>query len=152
MDAGFEGWHLYTACKLTFTHFYKPQGGSTVFVVLTLTSQSGVLGVLELGRGPGLRYDIGCDIVSSSGALTLAPPTPTDCATADDRAAQPTPDAWMERFQQGYRSQDAAWLAAVAAKTSHGPSAYDGYATDAVIDAALASLASGRTQSVQQET
>jgi hypothetical protein len=24
MDTGFEGWHLYTACKLTFTHFYKP--------------------------------------------------------------------------------------------------------------------------------
>jgi hypothetical protein len=24
MDTGFEGWHLYTACKLTFTHFYQP--------------------------------------------------------------------------------------------------------------------------------
>ena len=24
MDTGFEAWHLYTACKLTFTHFYQP--------------------------------------------------------------------------------------------------------------------------------
>jgi hypothetical protein len=23
MDTGFEGWHLYTACKLTFTHLYQ---------------------------------------------------------------------------------------------------------------------------------
>jgi myo-inositol 2-dehydrogenase/D-chiro-inositol 1-dehydrogenase len=126
--------------------------GSTVIVVLTLTSQSGVLGVIELGRGPWLQYDIDCGIVSSAGALTLAPPTATDRVTADAGAAQPTPAAWMERFEQAYRSQDAAWLAAVAAKTSNGPSAYDGYATNAVMDAALASLASGRAQFVLQET
>jgi myo-inositol 2-dehydrogenase/D-chiro-inositol 1-dehydrogenase len=126
--------------------------GSTVTVVVTLTSRSGVLGVMELSRGPGLQYDIGCDIVASCGALTLASPTLTDRVTADGHAAQPTPDAWMERFQRAYRSQDTAWLAAVAAKSTTGPSAYDGYATNAVIDAALASLASGRTQSVRQET
>jgi myo-inositol 2-dehydrogenase / D-chiro-inositol 1-dehydrogenase len=126
--------------------------GSTVIVVLTLTSPSGVLGVVELGRGPGLQYDIGCDIVGSSGALTLTPPAQTDRVTADGRAAQSTPDAWMERFHRAYRSQDGAWLAAVAAKSYIGPSAYDGYASNAVIDAALASLASGRTQSVLQET
>lgn len=127
------------------------QDGSTVTVVLTLTSRSGVLGVVELGRGPGLKYDIGCDIVGSCGALSLTSPTLTDCATADDHVAQPMPDGWMERFHAAYRSQDAAWLAAVAAKSNIGSSAYDGYATNAVIDAALASLASGRTQPVQQE-
>lgn len=126
--------------------------GSTVTVVVTLTSQSGVLGVMELGRGPGLHYDIGCDVVASCGALSLASPTLTERVTADGRDAQPTPDAWMERFYRAYRSQDAAWLTAVAAKSLTGPSAYDGYATNAVIDAALASLASGRTQSVRQET
>ncbi|MDT5348946.1 MAG: myo-inositol 2-dehydrogenase / D-chiro-inositol 1-dehydrogenase [Mycobacterium sp.] len=125
------------------------QDGSTVTVVLTLTSQSGVLGVMELVRGPGLKYDIGCDIVGSCGALTLAPPA--DHTTAEGHAAQPNPDAWMERFHGAYRSQDAAWLAAVAAGSIAGPSAYDGYATNAVIDAALASLASGRTESVLQQ-
>ncbi|KLO28424.1 hypothetical protein ABH37_06290 [Mycobacterium haemophilum] len=128
------------------------QDASTVTVVLTLTSQSGVLGVMELGRGPGLKYDIGCDIVGSNGALTLTPPARPNRVTADGHGAQPTPDAWMQRFHQAYRSQDASWLAAVAAKSTIGPSAYDGYATNAVIDAALASLATGRTQSVQQES
>ncbi|ORV96042.1 MULTISPECIES: Gfo/Idh/MocA family protein [Mycobacterium] len=125
------------------------QDESTVTVVVTLTTHSGVLGVMELGRGPGLQYDIGCDIVTSGGALTLASPTQTDRATADGRAARPTPDAWMERFHRAYRSQDAAWLAAVAAKsTTEGATAYDGYATNTVIDAALASLATGHTQPV----
>jgi myo-inositol 2-dehydrogenase / D-chiro-inositol 1-dehydrogenase len=130
------------------------QDGSTVAVVLMLTSQSGVLGVVKLGRGPGLHYDIGCDIVSSCGALTLVPPAPTDCVMVDDvddLVAQPIRGAWVERFHGAYRSQDAAWLAAVAAKSNTGPSAYDGYATNAVIDAALASLASGRTHPVDQD-
>ncbi|MDT5172551.1 MAG: myo-inositol 2-dehydrogenase / D-chiro-inositol 1-dehydrogenase, partial [Mycobacterium sp.] len=80
------------------------QDGAAVIVVLTLASQSGVLGVMELGRGPGLSYDIGCDIVGSAGALTL---TPADRERADDHAAQPHTEAWMQRFAQAYRTQDA---------------------------------------------
>ncbi len=112
--------------------------GDTVIVVVTLTSQSGVLGVMELGRGPGLQYDIGCDIVGSRGAITLTSPAPTD--------------DWMQRFYEAYRAQDAAWLAAVAGKTFTGASAYDGYACNTVIDAALAALASGRAEPVRQDT
>jgi myo-inositol 2-dehydrogenase/D-chiro-inositol 1-dehydrogenase len=124
------------------------QDGSSVTVVVTLTSQSGVLGVMELGRGPAMPYDIGCEVIGSHGALTLA--SRTDPLAADGSATQPKPDAWMERFGQAYRAEDAAWLAAVAAKSNTGASAYDGYATNVVIDAALAALASGRTQAVRQ--
>jgi myo-inositol 2-dehydrogenase / D-chiro-inositol 1-dehydrogenase len=114
------------------------QDGSTVTVVLTLTSQSGVLGVMELGRGPGMAYDIGCEILGSRGSLTLASPAPTD--------------DWTQRFRGAYRAQNDAWLQAVAAKSSTGPSAYDGYATNVVVNAALTALASGRPQTVQQQT
>lgn len=113
--------------------------GSTVFVVLTLTSRSGVLGVMELGRGPGLEYDIGCEIIGSSGVLTLASPDPTAPR-----------ESWMQRFHGAYRSQDAAWLAGVTAESLTGASSYDGYATNVVIDAALTSLASGRPQPVER--
>ncbi|ASL18324.1 Gfo/Idh/MocA family protein [Mycobacterium intracellulare] len=123
--------------------------GSTVIVVLTLISRSGVIGVIELARGPGLNYEIGCDIVGANGTLSL--PRVTDGTTADSIGAQGKPDAWMERFYEAYRAQDAAWLAAVSAQTFTGPSAYDGYVTNVVIDAALAARASGRTQSVLQE-
>jgi myo-inositol 2-dehydrogenase/D-chiro-inositol 1-dehydrogenase len=124
------------------------QDGAAVIVVLTLASQSGVLGVMELGRGPGLSYDIGCDIVGSAGALTL---TPADRERADDHAAQPHTEAWMQRFAQAYRTQDAEWLTAIATDSAVGASARDGYATNAVIDAALASLASGRAEPIIQD-
>jgi myo-inositol 2-dehydrogenase / D-chiro-inositol 1-dehydrogenase len=126
------------------------QDESTVTVVLTLTARSGLLGVVELGRGPAMQYDIGCDIVGSHGALALA--SGADHTAADNAASQPKPDAWMERFHGAYRAQDTAWVQAVAARSNTGASAYDGYATNAVIDAALAALASGRAQSVRQET
>jgi myo-inositol 2-dehydrogenase/D-chiro-inositol 1-dehydrogenase len=112
--------------------------GSGVTVVLTLTSRSGVVGVIELSRGPGLLYDIGCEVVGSCGTLALAPLAPTD--------------DWLKRFHQAYRSQDAAWLDAVAARSpTEGASAYDGYATNAVIEAALAALAGGSPHPVRQE-
>jgi myo-inositol 2-dehydrogenase / D-chiro-inositol 1-dehydrogenase len=115
---------------------------SAVIVVLTLISQSGVLGVMELVRGPGLTYDIGCDVIGSAGALTLAP--------SDGGSGDPHAEAWMARFARAYRAQDAAWLAATAAKSVAGAAGYDGYATNTVIDAALAALASGKAEPVLQ--
>lgn len=123
------------------------QDGSAVLVVLTLTSRSGIIGTMELVRGPGLTYDIGCDIVTDAGALALTPsePDPADLL-------HPGAEAWMQRFAQAYRTQNAAWLASVGGTEFPGASAYDGYATNAVIDAALASLASGHAESVQLQT
>jgi myo-inositol 2-dehydrogenase / D-chiro-inositol 1-dehydrogenase len=60
------------------------------------------------------------------------------------------PDAWAERFDGAYRAQNAAWLAAVATESITGPSAYDGYATNAVADAALSALQEGTGQRVHQ--
>ncbi|GAB1815521.1 Gfo/Idh/MocA family protein [Mycobacterium sp. MUNTM1] len=125
------------------------QDGSTVIVILTVVSRSGILGVMELGRGPGLKYDIGCDVVGTNGTAAL--PSLTDGPAADSVATQAKPDAWMQRFHSAYRAQDAAWLASLASDTHTGPSAYDGYATNTVIDAALAALASGQPQPVGQE-
>jgi myo-inositol 2-dehydrogenase / D-chiro-inositol 1-dehydrogenase len=124
--------------------------GSTVTVLLTLTSESGILGVVELGRGPGMQYDIGLDLVAGRGSLTLGSPSLTTSAVADAAAAQRLPYSWIERFDGAYRAQNAAWLSAVANHSIDGPSTYDGYATNAVADAALVALRTGGTQVVHQ--
>jgi myo-inositol 2-dehydrogenase / D-chiro-inositol 1-dehydrogenase len=124
--------------------------GSTVTVVITLTSETGILGVVEVGRGPGMRYDIGLDLVGSGGLLTLGSPSLTAHAGPDGVAAQHLPDNWIERFDGAYRSQNISWLTAVANHAVDGPSTYDGYATNAVADAALAALRTGGAQVVHQ--
>lgn len=123
---------------------------STVIVVITLTSESGILGVVEVGRGPGMRYDIGLDLVASGGSLTLGSPSRTAHAGPDGVAAQRLPGSWIERFDGAYRSQDTSWLTAVANHSLDGPSTYDGYAANAVADAALAALRNGGAQAVHQ--
>jgi myo-inositol 2-dehydrogenase / D-chiro-inositol 1-dehydrogenase len=124
--------------------------GSTVTVLITLTSETGILGVAEVGRGPGMRYDIGLDLVGSGGSLTLGSPALTAHAGPDGVAAQRLPDNWIPRFDGAYRSQDISWLTGVANHAVDGPSTYDGYATNAVADAALAALRTGRAQVVHQ--
>lgn len=114
---------------------------ATVTVVLTLTSRSGILGIVELGRGPGLHYDIGCDIITAGGLLSVSTPTPVFDAA---------PDSWFQRFDAAYRAQDAAWLAEVANGSITGPSAYDGYAANAVVDAAISALRNGTAQRIEQ--
>ncbi len=123
---------------------------SAVTVLLTLKSRSGILGVVELGRGPGQQYDIGCDIVAARGTLTLGSPMLTSRAMPDGVAAQRMPVTWIERFGDAYRAQDAGWLAEVATESITGPSAYDGYATNAVVEAALSSLDSGLDKGIGQ--
>jgi myo-inositol 2-dehydrogenase / D-chiro-inositol 1-dehydrogenase len=116
------------------------QSDDTVVVVLRLKSASGVLGVVELGRGPGMHYDIGCDVIASRGTLTLTSP-------ASPAAA---PDSWIERFNAAYRAQDTAWIGGVAAESITGASAYDGYAANAVVAAALSALRDGNSRIVDQ--
>jgi len=117
--------------------------GSTVTVLITLISESGILGVVEVGRGPGMRYDIGLDLVGSRGSVTLGSPSLTTHAAVDSVAAQRLPDSWIERFDGAYRAQNIAFLTAVANHSTDGPSTYDGYVTNAVADAALAALSTG---------
>ena len=124
--------------------------GSTVTVLLTLTSESGILGVVEVGRGPGMQYDIGLDLVAGHGSLTLGSPSLTTSAVADGVAARRLPDSWIERFDGAYRTQNATWMTAIANHSIDGPSTYDGYATNAVADAALAALRTGGHQAVHQ--
>lgn len=119
--------------------------GATVLVVLTLTTHSGKIGVMELVRGPGLSYDIGCNLITTTGPLvmTSTPPDPADLL-------HPGAEAWMQRFAQAYRAQNAAWLAAITDGTNvAGATAYDGYAVNTVIDAAVTSLESGHAETTQ---
>ncbi|WP_173007963.1 Gfo/Idh/MocA family protein [Mycolicibacterium sp. P1-18] len=131
-------------------HAKDSPDGATLTVLMTLQSPSGVLGAVELSRGPGLQYEIGMDIVSGNGALSLGRPPLTSVAMDDRVGAQRSPRTWIERFAGAYQAQDVAWITSVANRRIVGPSAYDGYATNAVIDAALAALRSGHSAKVAQ--
>jgi myo-inositol 2-dehydrogenase / D-chiro-inositol 1-dehydrogenase len=124
--------------------------GEAVVILLSLRSATGILGLSEIGRGPGLQYDIDCSIVAGAGSISLGAPSRRTRAVGDAGAGSFLPDDWIERFDGAYRAQNIDWATSLARNAVTGPTAYDGYANNAVVDAALQALATGRVVTVNQ--
>ena len=106
--------------------------------LVVLEADDGVLIDVEVFANAQYGYDIRCEVVGETGILTL--PAPVGPVSADYRA----------RFAPAYRDQLRHWVGAVSAGgPPAGPSAWDGYAAAAVVDACVASLHSGGREEVR---
>jgi myo-inositol 2-dehydrogenase/D-chiro-inositol 1-dehydrogenase len=103
-------------------------------LVATLRTDGGVTAEVELLAG-GTGYDIRCEVDGASGTLAL----PVDVAAG-----------FRERFAGAYRAELRAWVDGLrTGAAAEGPGAWDGYAANAVADAAVEALRSGRTAAVR---
>ena len=98
--------------------------------LVLLETASGVLIDVEVFVNARYGYDIRCELVGETGTLRLA--------------EQVAPD-FRARFATAYRRELDGWVQGL----SDGPSAWDGYAANAVADACLESLASGARAEVR---
>ena len=99
-------------------------------VLLRLTTTGGVLASTELTYGPGCAYDVRCEVVGRTGSVATPPDEGGD-------------GAWVHRFDEAYRRQDAAWVASVHGDPV-GAGVLDGLANALVLAAAGRSLATGQ--------
>jgi myo-inositol 2-dehydrogenase/D-chiro-inositol 1-dehydrogenase len=114
-------------------------------LVLLLEMASGVLVDVEVSLNIGYGYDIRGEVVGESGTAALAETTAA-LVKSDGQVRGRVPADWRERFIRAYDAELQDWIDAVAAGTSTGPSAWDGYAASVVSDACLEALrAGGRT-------
>jgi myo-inositol 2-dehydrogenase / D-chiro-inositol 1-dehydrogenase len=102
--------------------------------MVLLETASGVVIDVEVFVNAGYGYDIRCEVVGETGTVRL------------DEQIEPD---FRARFAIAYQRELEAWVAGVAGGPERGPSAWDGYAANAVADACLASLASGARTAVQ---
>jgi myo-inositol 2-dehydrogenase/D-chiro-inositol 1-dehydrogenase len=98
--------------------------------LVLLETASGVLVDVEVFVNAGYGYDIRCEVVGETGTVRLG--------------EQVEPD-FRARFATAYRRELECWVQGL----DHGPTAWDGYAANAVADACLESLASGARAAVQ---
>ena len=98
--------------------------------LILLETASGVLIDVEVFVNARYGYDIRCELVGESGTLRLA--------------EQVEPD-FRARFATAYRRELDCWVHGV----QDAPTAWDGYAANAVADACLESLASGERTEVE---
>ena len=102
--------------------------------LVLLETASGVLIDVEVFVNARYGYDIRCELVGEHGAVRL-----------DEQVA---PD-FRARFATAYQRELDAWVRGARNGGADGPTAWDGYAANAVADACLASLASGERAGVE---
>jgi myo-inositol 2-dehydrogenase/D-chiro-inositol 1-dehydrogenase len=116
-----------------------------LFVLFEMAS--GALVDVEVSVNIAYGYDIRGEISGETGAAALAESNPI-VVKREGAFSGRVPADWRERFIRAYDIEFQEWLDAVKAGTTTGPSSWDGYAAQAVCDAALEALRTGNRTKV----
>ncbi|MHA6782871.1 Gfo/Idh/MocA family oxidoreductase [Pseudonocardia saturnea] len=116
-------------------------------LLVLLETAGGVLVDVEASVNAGFGYDIRGEVVCEDGTVALSESAGV-VVKAAGRFAGRVPTDWRERFGSAFDAELQAWVDAVAARGTTGPSAWDGYATTVACDTALAALRSGAREPV----
>ncbi|NNE10818.1 MAG: hypothetical protein HKN41_01075, partial [Ilumatobacter sp.] len=87
-------------------------------------------------------YEVGVEVIGADGDLVIGHPARPTIRRGGAIEQQVGAD-WFGRFADAYRIQDLAWIESIGAGRATGPSAWDGYAAQCVVDAIGESLARG---------
>ena len=118
-------------------------------LLILLEMADGTVVDVEAMINIGYGYDIRGEIVGERGTVELAEFSPV-AVKRDGRYGGVVPADWRERFVRAYDLELQAWIDAVAAGGTTGPSTWDGYAATVVSDAALRALTDGDRVVVSQ--
>src|SRR5829696_4204117 len=124
-----------------------PEGLADPQMVLLETSE-GVLVDVESFVSCQFGYDIRYELVGETGTLSLGETAGVQ-VRQDGRYAGPIPADYRERFSDAYQAELAEWVGGVLGSEVTGPSAWDGYATTAVAEAAVQSQTKGGRVAVE---
>jgi myo-inositol 2-dehydrogenase/D-chiro-inositol 1-dehydrogenase len=93
-------------------------------------------------------YDVRCEVVGSTGTVSLDNPRTTVVIGPGTRGEK-VPADWKVRFAPAYVHELQSWVDALASGRVDGPSTWDGYAATAVAEAAVMSYAQGERVEVR---
>jgi myo-inositol 2-dehydrogenase / D-chiro-inositol 1-dehydrogenase len=111
-------------------------------LLVLLEMRSGVLVDVEAMVNAGFGYDIRGEVVCEDGTVELSESAGALVKCAG-RFAGRVPADWRERFVRAFDTEFQAWIDAVTAGGTTGPSAWDGYAATVACETGLAALSSG---------
>jgi myo-inositol 2-dehydrogenase/D-chiro-inositol 1-dehydrogenase len=112
-----------------------------LMVLLEMTS--GVLVDVEASVNAAYGYDIRGEVVCENGTVELSESAGAIVKRAGQHSGR-VPGDWRERFVRAFDIELQAWIDAVTAGTTTGPSAWDGYAATVCTDAGLEALRTGQ--------
>lgn len=120
-----------------------PEDDSYRHVIARVALDHGGHGILEFDDG-GFAYDVSVEVLGRDGdAITSSPMRAV--RRRDGSITTRIGDDWFGWFADAYRIQDEAWVTSIRSGVATGPSTWDGYVAQVVVEAAMVSLAEGRT-------
>lgn len=117
------------------------KGERTTFVLLTCTLASGAVATIEFDDA-ATGYEVGVEVSCDAGNVVMAEPARA-VVRSNGQAAATIGQDWFSPFLGAYRNEMQAWHRALVADTTTGPSAWDGFAAQAVVEAAAKSAETG---------
>lgn len=118
-----------------------PEDGSFRHVLARAALSNGGHASLEFDDG-GFAYEVTAEVLGRDGDALTGPPLRA-VTRRDGTIGTRIGDDWFGWFADAYRIQDAAWVDAVRSGTATGPSTWDGYAAQAIVQAIMTSLGDG---------
>ena len=112
-------------------------------LLVQLTFAGGAVGTIEVNGDSGYGYEVMVEITGETGVVTSADASSPTIREKAIRSAPVAPD-WLERFEQAYVQEIRAWATSLKAGEMIGPSAWDGYMSLAIAEAAIRSVNTGQ--------
>jgi myo-inositol 2-dehydrogenase / D-chiro-inositol 1-dehydrogenase len=116
--------------------------------LVLLETAEGVLVDVESFVNCQFGYDIRYELVGETGTISLGELAGVQLRQQGEHRG-PIPADWRERFGVAYQRELQEWVTGALQGRVTGPSAWDGYATTAVAEAAVQSLTDGRRAAVE---
>jgi myo-inositol 2-dehydrogenase / D-chiro-inositol 1-dehydrogenase len=125
----------------------KAREGFNDPLLVLLEMNSGVLVDVEASVNAGYAYDIRGEVVCEDGTVALSEAAGAIVKRSGGHGGR-VPSDWQERFARAFDTEFQAWIDAVAAGGTTGPSVWDGYAATVTCETGLAALQSGAREPV----
>lgn len=117
--------------------------GSFRHVLARAALSNGGQAGLEFDDG-GFAYEVTVEVLGRDADAMAGPPTRA-VVRRDGRVGIDLGNDWFGWFADAYRIQDQAWVDSIRGGNAVGPSVWDGYVAQAVVEAMMVSLAEHRT-------
>ena len=125
------------------------EDGSFRHVVALCRLADGAHAVVEFDDG-GFAYEVAVEVLTRTGDALTGPPARAVRRQHGSVTTHLGTD-WFGWFADAYRIQDQAWVTSIRDRSAVGPSAWDGYRSQVVVDAIRRSLDDGVTVSVESD-
>ena len=123
-----------------------PAGDSFRCLHIVCRLDSGATAACEFDD-QGFGYDVVLEVTGELGDVHLGQPTRALERSGGDLRTHVGAD-WFARFGDAYSIQDRAWIESIRSGVATGPTAWDGYLAELVVEAMLASFEQGGTVAV----